>query len=122
MKQKIIIDTNLTMAPSQFNIDIYEELKGYDLFVLDKTIDELNKLKKNNKTKIEAEVALKLLERNNVDIIDTKNIKKDVDSILVDKSDEYIIATQDKELQERIKKKNNRKVMFLRQKRYFVMK
>jgi len=52
--KKIILDTNFTLVPAQFNIDIFEEIRitmneSYQLYVLDKTIDELSQIKKDKK-------------------------------------------------------------------------
>ena len=44
--KKIILDTNFLLIPAQFKVDIFDEIdrimiEKYQLFVLDKTIDEL---------------------------------------------------------------------------------
>ena len=56
MPKKIILDTNFLMAVSQFGIDIFAELGkicdfGYELFVVDETINELERIKDSNKGK-----------------------------------------------------------------------
>lgn len=105
------------MIRTKFKVDIFSEIdrlieKKYTLYILDKSLDELNRIK-NNK------IALALSKR--LKIIETKE-KLDVDSILVKLSDENtIIATNDKELKQRLKKKRS-KVITLKQKTHLVLK
>ncbi len=123
----IILDTNFLLIPEQFNIDIFEEIERiipekYELYVLDKTIDELKKIlkdeKQKKKNKQAADLALQLIDSKDISIIKTSS-NLDVDSILVKKSKnkETMIATQDMLLKKRIKKK----VMTLRQKKKLII-
>ena len=121
--KRIILDTNFAMIPAQFNIDIFSEFERicnfeYKLCVLDKTIDELNKIIKEQrgKHKRSASLALQLLKAKNVSVIKTKENKL-VDDILVEiaKKDDYI-ATQDIELKRRLKEKAN--IITMRQKKF----
>ena len=48
--KKIILDTNFIVTALKFKIDLFSELRKaldfqYEIFILDKTIDELKKLK-----------------------------------------------------------------------------
>ena len=112
--KKIILDTNFLLLPGQFRFDIFSEIKQimnneYKLFIIDKTIDELNKIKSKtskskHKDKVAANIALELLELNNVEQISSENCKgPTVDDFIVELSDENtFICTNDKELKFRL--------------------
>jgi rRNA-processing protein FCF1 len=110
MKKKILLDTNFIMLCSQFNVDIFSGIErvcdfNYGLYVLDKTIDELKDIIKNQKGKHKAaaNAALQLLEIKNVKAIKTDSLKH-TDDVIVDYSIKvgYIVATQDKDLKRRL--------------------
>jgi rRNA-processing protein FCF1 len=115
---QIIFDTNFLVYSIKYRIDFESELKricdfNFDMCLIDKTIDELKKLKVP-----EAKIALALIDR--FKIIDTKDSKlKRVDDILVDLTSKgCIIATQDIELKKRIRL-ITKKIIILRQNKYF---
>lgn len=104
--KKVIFDTNMLLAIHQYKIDIFSEVEriadfNYKLCILDKTVDELNKIIKEQKgkDKAAANLALRFLDR--FEIIKTK--EGNVDDILVSLSKENVVATQDRELQKRLK-------------------
>lgn len=118
---KIIFDTNMLLAIHQYKIDIFSEVKriadfNYRVCILDKTIDELEKIIKEQrgKNKDAAKLALKFIDR--FEIIKTKEGK--MDDLLVQLSKDNIIATQDRELIKRLK---NRHIM-IKQGKYLVIK
>ena len=52
--EKILLDTNFLLIPSQFKVDIFSEIKricnfSYKLYVLDKSVGELNYIIENQK-------------------------------------------------------------------------
>ena len=119
--KNIILDTNFLMIPAQFKVDIFSEIERivndkYQIYVLKGTIEELNKIIKEqkHKHKMAAKLALKLIKAKGLKILDIN--QKPVDKILTELSKEYIIATQDKELKKEIKNK-----IILRQKKYLVL-
>jgi len=121
----IILDTNFLLIPSQFKIDIFSEIDricdfNYEIFILDKTIDEIKKIIKEQrgKHKKAAKIALALIERKRIKKIKT-NEDLDVDSLLL-KQKNAIIATQDIELKRKLKK-NRIKIITLRQKKYLAL-
>jgi len=122
--KRIILDTNFLLIPAQFNIDIFSEIKRiadfpYQLCVLDKTIDELKKIQKEQrgKHKRAAKLGLDLIKKKKVKIIKTTS-KKSVDDLLVQYSKKgAIIATQDLGLKHRLKKP----YIILRQKKYLAL-
>ena len=121
--EKIILDTNFLLAISQFKIDIFEEISriahfSYKLYVFDKTIGELNKLKNIQKTKLPANIALAMIKNKNIDIIKT-NTAGSVDDILKKQPENVVIATQDQALKKSLK---NHTIIGIRQKRYLILK
>jgi len=122
--KKIILDTNFLLIPYQFKVDIFEEIErtadfNYSLNVLDKTIDELNKIidEQKGKHKEAAKLALSLIKNKNIKKIKTKEGL--VDDLLLEQ--DAIVATQDKELINRLKQAK-KKVIQLRQKKYLIIK
>ena len=121
--KKIIIDTNFLLIPLQFKVDIFSEIDricnfNYELFIFDKSIDELKKIieKQSGKDKKAAQFALKLIKLKNISVIKSKN--KDVDSLILENLDkDTIIATQDTKLKKDLLEKGA-PVIILRQKKY----
>jgi hypothetical protein len=116
--KRVILDTNFLLAIGQFGIDVFSELERicdfpYKVFVLDKTIGELNKvLTTGGKDKAAAKLALSLV-KEKVEVIRTSDGY--VDDILVQLANgDNIVATQDKELKDRIKTR----VITIKQKKY----
>ncbi len=119
---KIVLDTNMLMAIGELKIDVFEELKNYgktEFFVPEEVLKELKKLKEKNKTKkINAEIAEKLIKKNCMIIkAKTENADKRMEELA---QENYIIATNDKELRTKIRKKGF-KTAFVRQKKVIVI-
>ncbi len=114
---RIILDTNFLVECVKFKIDLFSEIDRvclcpYDIIILEKTIEELKKI--NNKN---SKLALELIEK----IKPLKHYGKDVDSIILEIADkETIVATQDKLLKEKLKKKQI-PVIIIRQKKYLCL-
>ncbi len=113
----IILDTDFILHSIENKVDLFEEIRrisnfNYKLYILDKTLDEL-KNKKHEK------LALTLL-KNRVEIIKTKKDKIVDDLILGLKMKNMIICTTDKELKEKLKKRNI-PVIHLRKRKYLVI-
>ncbi len=113
--QTIILDTNFILTALKYKLDIISELNRiidtkFEIAVLDKTLHEL-------KGKKLGKLALELINRLKFKVIKTHS-KGYVDSILLTMRDS-VIATQDKELKEKLK---NRKitVITVRQKKYLI--
>lgn len=110
------------MIPAKFKVDIFEELKNacdfsFNLFVVDKTLDELKKLQNvgTGKEKRAAKLALSLIKNKKLKIIKTSSCSENVDDILVRLSKKgAVVATQDLALKRRLKSKK----IVLRQKKY----
>ena len=124
--QKILLDTNFLLIPAQFNVDIFSEinrimLENYQLYILDKTIDELKKIIKDKKQKQKhkraASLALQLIKAKDLKILRTKQ-DLPVDDLIVNLKG-YIVATQDMGLKRRLKSKKV-KIIILRAKKKLV--
>ncbi|QQG38861.1 MAG: hypothetical protein HYS32_00100 [Candidatus Woesearchaeota archaeon] len=108
--KEVILDTNFLVEIIKNKIDLKQELtrvidETYQVFILDKTIEEIKKLKNIYK------IALELIKK--IRIIETD--KSYVDDLLVEFSKKgYIIATQDKLLKKRLK----RPIIIMKQKKY----
>ena len=108
--KKILLDTNFLMICFQFRVDIFTELDrvcnfNFKLFVLDKTIEEIEKIveEQKGKNKEAAKIALKLIAIKKINIIKTKSNRKTDDVIRdIAAKDNYIVATQDKDLKRRL--------------------
>lgn len=111
---KIIFDTNMLIYVVKYKIDI-NQLRGHKLFVLQPTLYELERIGKGRIAE-HAKVAHQIAKRFNV--IKTK--RKNVDLLLLEygKKD-YVIATQDKALQNKLREAGV-KYIYLRQKKYFM--
>ena len=123
---KVIIDINDPLIPAQFNIDIFSELKNLGftkLYIVDRTLEELDKIIKEQslKHRKSAKLALSLLKAKNVKIIKT-NSSKDTDSVIAETAKElnYLVATQDLGLKRKLIK-DKIKIITLRQKKYLVI-
>jgi len=108
---KILLDTSFLISALKYKLRWDEELKGHQLYVLDNILDELEKLKKRKK---EINLILRLLKRNKVNTLKAKKPNAD-DALVAEKN--YAIATQDKELKQRLKGK---KIITIRQKKYII--
>ncbi len=131
---KIIFDTNFLLIPGSLKVDIFSEIdriidEPYELYVVDKTFQELNNIIENQKGKYKtyAKIALQLIKQKSIKVIDVKQkslyMNPDfdehiVDDILLEISDKNtIIATQDKELRKKLALKKI-KTIILRNKKY----
>ena len=122
--KRVLLDTNMLMAVAQFRVDIFRQLQElcdftYEVAVLDKTIAELEHIKATQRSAAHAaaRVALQLVKLKKIHIIETPE-GKGVDALLAELSHQgAIVATQDKELKQQLK----RPYIILRQKRRLVL-
>lgn len=99
---KVVLDTNFLITCLKFNIRFLEELEENELFIIDKTKNELEKLIKGGKGKDKerARIILQLIKLKKIKQIKSKK-EESVDDTL-SRLNDYVIATQDKELKKRI--------------------
>ena len=126
--KKILLDTNFLLIPYQFKVDIFSEIDRiiiakYEIIVLDKTLQELENIVKNQKGKDKeaAKFALKLVENKKPAMIKTNNDKK-TDDIILDYAikEGCLVATQDKDLKRRLINQNI-EVIVLRKKKFLAI-
>lgn len=119
----IIFDTNFLFVTFEFKLDIIVEIekllgKNYNLFIYAGTIDELKAVeRKGDKNKRFLPLIVKMLHLYGFKIIKSEISYID-DQILSNTNSKVIIATNDKELRQKLQKKYNQKVMYMRQKSY----
>ncbi|MBQ2227310.1 MAG: twitching motility protein PilT [Methanobrevibacter sp.] len=123
--KEVVIDTNFFMVPFQFNVDVITELENtlpsYKLTTPSFVINELKGLKNNSKgkTRMNANLALKLANSSKVEIKDISLLENEtVDDALLRVSE--VLATNDIELKNRAKDKGIT-VVYLRQKKYIAV-
>ncbi len=124
--KRIILDTNFLTIPYQFNVDIFEEIdrimeENYELATLDGVIEELKSLMKTKgKDAVAAKLGLELIKKKNVKIINTDEKNVDI-AIVATSNKDTIVATNDKELRQKLKNKNI-KVLYLRSRKRLEMR
>ncbi|MFB6191212.1 MAG: PIN domain-containing protein [Candidatus Nanohaloarchaea archaeon] len=110
MRKKIILDTNFLVAPFQLSLDLFDQLEelypGAEIYTLDDAVQEAKSIESG---KYRALVE-KLLETQDIEVLKTEG-EGSVDDLLVKLSDEYVIATNDRELRERLDEKDAETVL-----------
>lgn len=116
---KIILDTNFLMAVSQFKVDVFEQLAGKDIYTIEPVVNELNGLSKGkSKDATAAKVALTLVKSKGLKVLESN---EEADAALISYSKKgYVIATQDKILQDKIKALGGKSI-YIRQKKYVIL-
>ena len=92
---------------------------AHDIFIIDKTIDELDNIisTQPGKAKSDAKLAKAILQNKSIPLIKTKK-DKIVDELILEVADkDTIVATTDAELKQRLKEKSI-PVVVIRQKKY----
>lgn len=125
--KRIILDTNFLLIPAQFKVDIFTEidrimLEKYELFVLDKTFQELEKIMNDKnqslKNRNAAKLAVQIIQAKKINQINTE--EGHVDDLIVELAgSDTIIATQDIRLKDRLKNKS--KIITLREKKKLIL-
>lgn len=112
--KRIIIDTDFLLDCVKWRIDLFREMERacdfqYELCIVDKTLEELEG---KTGSKLAKEYAKRMK------VIETAR-DKPVDALILE-MEPCIVATQDRELKEKLKKAHF-SLMTIRQKKYFVM-
>jgi len=114
MTRKILLDTNFLVAPFQLNVSIFEELEEMypysQIYTLDDALQEAKSIEGGKYGKL----VEKLIEVQDIEVLETQG-EGSVDDLLVDISNEFIIATNDKELKQRLRDEG-KEVVFIRSK------
>jgi len=125
---RVILDSNFLFIPSQFRVDIFEELKKllsqqFDPVLLRPTYQELLKIAEHGAPKLrrQASLALKLAEKCSIVPVETHCGENSDDVILrVAKEWGCPVATNDRELRKRLRREGM-PTIFLRQRAYLAM-
>jgi len=125
---KVILDSSFLFIPSQFNIDIFEELakvlnRRFEPIILSSTYKELQKIAETGSTKVrrQAAFALKFAQRcRQIEV--EKGVGESHDTVIVRAASEMAccVATNDRELRKRLRRINV-PVVYLRQKSHLAV-
>lgn len=120
--RRVILDSNFLFIPSQFRLDIFEELKNllsqrFEPVLLSPTHRELLKIAEKGSPKMrkQASLALKLAEKCRLIHVE-KGLEETPDDVIVRVATEWkcLVATNDRELRKRLRNRGV-PVIFLRQ-------
>lgn len=125
--KKIILDTDFLVHCATAKVDYTAELRRildfqYQIFIIDKTIDELDSIieKKDRKAKDAAKLAKTVLKAKNIAQIKTDK-DKIVDKLILETvNSNYLVATMDADLKRKLKNKGI-PLIVLRQRKYLVL-
>jgi rRNA-processing protein FCF1 len=98
--RKAVLDTNFLISAVQWKVDFFGQLADYKLYLVPAVVDELSAIADGrSRDASAARVALELIER-----LSPLPVRGGADAALQEVSKEgYVIATQDKALQKKIK-------------------
>lgn len=113
MEDKILLDTNFLVAPFQMSVSIFEQLEELypeaEIYTLEDVIQEAKSIESGRY----GDLVEKLVEIQDVEVMETEDEETsssrtvegegEVDDLLVELCDEFLVATNDKELKDRIK-------------------
>jgi rRNA-processing protein FCF1 len=107
-----MLDTNFLVAPFELSLPLFEEFDRiypfHELYTLEDAVQEAKSIE-GGKYK---ELIDKLIETQNITVLSTEG-EGEVDDLLVDIADDYIVATNDKELKNRLRD-DSREVVIIR--------
>jgi rRNA-processing protein FCF1 len=120
MVVKVLLDTNFLLDTLRYKVDfsIFQELEeSTEFFITSEALRELKSIA-NKKTKEGrlALIALKLVESQKIKIVQSLKKKVDEDLLELAKKEGFLVATNDKDLKEKLKKENVR-IICLRNKK-----
>ncbi|HLE07492.1 MAG TPA: hypothetical protein VI933_02610 [archaeon] len=119
---KILLDTNFLIECSKRRVDFFRELAGSEFFIIQSVAEELSAIS-DGKTKDAkfASAAKNILEKVNF-VPEPEKTEGDADASLLELSKKnFVVATQDKELREKILKAKG-KIILLKANRKFETK
>lgn len=120
MEKKILLDTNFLVAPFQLSLSLFEELDRLYPHAEICTIEDAVQEAKSIESGKYSDLVEKLLDKQDIEVLETEG-EGEVDDLLVNISDEYVIATNDKELKQRLLDRNA-EVIIIRQQNYLEAK
>ena len=116
MTKKIMLDTNFLTAPFQLSFSLFDELNRIyphsDVCTIEDVVEEAKSIQEGKYK----ELIPQLINNEQIEILQTEG-EGEVDDLLVNICEEFIIATNDKELKERILQKGQ-PVIIIRQRNH----
>jgi len=102
MTREIILDTNFLTAPFQLDtINIFQEIQRIypqsEIYTIEDAVQEAKSIENGKYGKL----VQKLIEEKDIQVLETEG-EGNVDDLLVQISNQYVIATNDKELKQRL--------------------
>lgn len=101
MTRKILLDTNFLVAPFQMSFSLFDEIERLyptaELYTLEDAVQEARSIESGKYINL----VEKLLETQDIEVVETEG-EGEVDDLIVDVSDEFVVATNDKELKQRL--------------------
>lgn len=105
MAKKILLDTNFMVAPFEMSVSIFDELDRLypvnEVYTLEDAVNEARSIESGRYKNM----VPKLLESEDVEILETSG-EGSVDDLIVELADEFVVATNDRELQNRLREKD----------------
>jgi len=125
MVVKILLDTNFILDILRYKVDFsaFQDLdEKAELFMSSEILREIRSIA-NRKTKEGrlAMIALKLIENGQIKVVQSLKREVDEDLICLAKKEGFIVATNDKDLKEKLKKENVRVICLRNKKKIEVM-
>ena len=121
---RFLLDTNFLMIPGQFKVDIFAELEKFgkpELYILDTTIKELEKISKGRGSDAKAaRLALELVKMKNIKMVQAQNKSTDREILRLAFEKDFVVCTQDKKLKAKLIKMGSR-VVTMRQKKFLII-
>ncbi len=117
---KFLIDTNFLLIPGKFGVDVFREMERFgkpELFTISLVKDELMALASGRgQDASHARLGLGLIEKKGIRVLESAGNNADSELERLSSEQGFAVCTQDRELQERLRKKGV-SVVSLRQKR-----
>jgi rRNA-processing protein FCF1 len=116
MTKKILLDTNFLTAPFQLSFSLFDELDrlypAAEVCTIEDAVQEAKSIEQGKYK----ELVPQLIEKEGIKVLQTEG-EGEVDDLLVELSDKFTVATNDRELRERIAEKGH-PVIIIRQKNH----
>ena len=117
---KALLDTNFLLSIVRLKVRAFDEMKHMginEFYVLSGSLEELSKLSENKRIEKEVNVVKKIMKTEKVITLKSTGI---VDDELMNKSKEFVVATDDSALRKRIKSFGGMSI-YIRNKAYIEM-
>jgi rRNA-processing protein FCF1 len=125
MVQKILLDTNFLIDMLRYRVEFstFHDIEGgVEFFVSSEVLREIKSIA-NRRTKVGrlALIALKLIDERKIKVVQSLEKTVDEDLVALAKTKGFIVATNDKNLKERLKRENVRVICLRNKKKIEVM-